>query len=600
MLSSSVLRAKDRTELKIDGKLLPAAAYTTYFEERSCYEDFVRAGYRIFFVNLSMTTLPINSATTGFTPFRTGVFEDPEHFDYSEFEDAVHKILRACPDAYIFPRIYVSMPRWWTLKNDGECVDTPKGGRREFLGSEAFRRDGAVMLRQIVSHISAADYASRVAGWQLCGGQTQEWFSHDRCCYPAPALVRGFRRYMEAQYGVADAPVPDFSLLRGDGICEDEFARRYVEYCNVCVAESVEYFAKTVKEETDGRQVVGAFYGYVFEGASVNTGSCALRLLLDSPYLDFFSSPNAYTHARRFGIDWADMLPVDALKRHGKLAFIECDIRTHLSMSIQESRPGIYPEDIYPVATRSGASSVWSGPPTPELSRAALRKCFAHQLTRASGIWWFDMWGGWYRDPLLMRTLTELRQIQERTVFRTNTDFSAELAVIADERAKGNLCAGHAAGKAMSQNRIITGNVGAPFDEEMAEDAVEFLHKYKAVIFPSPFPSSAGIRAMELCRERGIPYLSATPEHPFFTLCEQVTFLKKAGVHLYTEGGDVVWAGNGYVALHSETGGEKCLMLPAKRRITLLFGADDVCVEGQCIRFVLTACDTALFQIDGE
>ncbi|MBR6728426.1 MAG: hypothetical protein IKM08_09565 [Clostridia bacterium] len=597
MLNSCIESANGRPELVINGKRLPAAAYTTYFEERSRYEDFIEAGYRIFFVNISMTALPINSAVTGFTPFYVGVFEDPDHPDYSEFEDAVRKILRACPDAYIFPRIYVSMPRWWTVANDEECIDTPKGGRREFLGSEQFRRDGAELLRQIVSHIKAADYAPRIAGWQLCGGQTQEWFFHDLCGYPAPAVVRGFRCYMKETYGVENAPVPDFSLLRGDGVCEDENARRYVEYCNVCVAQTLEHFAKTVKEMTDHKQVVGAFYGYVFEKAIVNVGSCALRTLLDSPHLDFFSSPNAYTYARRFGIDWADMLPVDAIKRHGKLAFVECDIRTYLTTGVQEARPGVYPKDIYPLS-KPGVPSVWSGPPTPELSRAALRKCFAHQLTKGSGIWWFDMWGGWYDDPLLMETLAEFKDIQEHTVPRTNRDFAAEVAVVADEQAKENLCAKHAADSAVSANRIVTGNVGAPFDGQMVEDFPALAQQYKAFIFPSPIPSPAGERAMALCRERGIPYLTATLEHPFLTLEEQVDFLKKAGVHLYAEGGDVVYAGNGYVALHSETGGEKRLLLPAERAVTPLFGATDVRVEGQTVIFTLEPCDTALFQIE--
>ena len=597
MLSSAVLRANGRTELVIDGRCVPAAAYTTYFEERSRYEDFAEAGYRIFFVNISITALPINSAVTGFTPFRVGVFEDPDRPDYSEFEDAVRKILRACPDAYIFPRIYVSMPRWWTEQHDGECIDTPKGGRREFLGSEQFRRDGAEMLRRIISHIKAADYAPHIAGWQLCGGQTQEWFFHDLCGYPAPAVVQGFRDYMETQYGVKNAPVPDFEMLRGEGVCVDENAKRYVEFGNVCVAKSLAHFAKTVKEETEQGQVVGAFYGYVFEKALVNVGSCALRTLLDSPYLDFFSSPNAYTHARRFGIDWADMLPVDAIKRHGKLAFIECDIRTYLTMGIQESRPGVYPEDIYPTA-KPGMPSVWSGPPTPALSRAALRKCFAHQLTKASGIWWFDMWGGWYNDPLLMEALAKFKDIQAQALPRANRDFAAEVAVIADEQAKENLCARHAADSAVSRNRIVAGNVGAPFDGEMVEGIADYLHKYKAVIFPSPIPSPAGERAMALCRERGVPYLTATLAHPFLTLEDQVEFLGKAGVHLYATGGDVVYAGNGYVALHSETGGEKQLFLPARRHVTPLFGAENVRVSGREITFLLEACDTALFQID--
>ena len=302
------------------------------------------------------------------------------------------------------------------------------------------------------------------------------------------------------------------------------------------------------------------------------------------------------SHARRFGIDWADMMPVDAIKRHGKLAFVECDIRTYLTMGIQESRPGVYPEDIYPTA-RPGVPSVWSGPSTPELSRAALRKCFAHQLTKGSGIWWFDMWGGWYNDPLLMQTLAELKLIQQSALLRKSRDFDAEVAVVADERAKANIGACHAADRAVSQNRINTGNACAPFDGEMAEDISDYAHKYKAFIFPALIPSLAGERAMALCREQGIPYLTATPEHPFLSVQEQRDFLQSAGVHLYAEGDDVIYAGNGYVALHSETGGEKQLLLPFERAVTPLFGAADVRVEGTHIRFVLEACDTALFQI---
>ena len=597
MLSSRVVRANGRTELMIDGNLLPATAYTTYFEERSRYEDFIAAGYRIFFVNVSMTALPINSAVTGFTPFRVGVFEDPDHPDYSEFEDAVRKILRACPDAYIFPRIYVSMPRWWTVQNDAECIDTPKGGRREFLGSEAFRRDGAEMLRQIVSHIKSADYASRIAGWQLCGGLTQEWFQHDWLGCPAPAVLRGFCRYMQEEYGVTDAPAPHFEAIRGSGICTDENDKHYVEYLNVCVAASLEHFARTVKEATANEQVVGAFYGYVFERSTVNMGSCALRKLLGSPYLDFFSSPNSYTHARRFGIDWADMLPVDAIKRHGKLAFVECDIRTYLTMGVQESRPGVYPTDIYPLS-KPGEPSVWSGPPTPALSRAALRKCFAHQLTKGSGIWWFDMWGGWYRDPILMQTLTECKQIQEDALAHPGCAFAAEIAVIADEQAKENTGASHAADRAVPQNRITIGNAGAPFDGEMAEDFSAYCHQYKAFVFPSPTPSPAGERAMALCRERGIPYLTATLERPFISLEEYVSFFKKAGIHLYAEGSDVVYVGNGFVALHSETGGEKRLCLPEACTLTALFGATNVRMEEQSVIFTLEDCDTALFRVE--
>ena len=76
MLKSKIKVINGAPYLYINDELTPAMAYTTYFEERSCYEDFIKAGYRIFFINVSFTTLPINS-NTGFSPFRVGVFEDP-------------------------------------------------------------------------------------------------------------------------------------------------------------------------------------------------------------------------------------------------------------------------------------------------------------------------------------------------------------------------------------------------------------------------------------------------------------------------------------------------------------------------------------------
>ena len=58
MIRSSIQKKNRVPTLIIDGRECPAAAYTTYFWERARYEDFVKAGYRIFFVNVSMTLLP--------------------------------------------------------------------------------------------------------------------------------------------------------------------------------------------------------------------------------------------------------------------------------------------------------------------------------------------------------------------------------------------------------------------------------------------------------------------------------------------------------------------------------------------------------------
>ncbi|MBQ2272511.1 MAG: hypothetical protein II337_03515 [Clostridia bacterium] len=605
MLVSEVRLNRERPTLWIDHRPVAAMAYTTYFEERSRYEDFLDAGYRIFFVNASFTDLPINSEKTGFTPFNVGIFEDPDHPDYSEFEDAVYKILKKTPDAIIFPRIYISMPKWWVDQNPDEVVPTKKAGMREILFSDRFRKDGGDLLRKLIAHVRSSDYSDRVGGWQICGGQTQEWFFPDMKGGLCAGAEKYYRRWIKETYGEDHATLPAYDEFqyRGNPRQESENARRYCLFCNLGVAESLDYFASIVKEETNHTQIVGSFYGYTFESNNtVLFGSHGLRRLLDSPNLDFFSSPNAYTQNRAFGIDWADMVPVDSLKLHGKLAFIECDIRTYLTTSIQRARPGRYPDDIYKTAN---GTSVWEGPPTAELSREALRKCFAHQISKASAVWWFDMWGGWYHDPLLMAELKSMKEIYDSEASdKDGAWLTPDVAVFADETAYANMLSespqlsGHFTRGGVNTTRTEMGNVGTPYDLFMVEDAPTVLSRYRAAVFPFPIPSPAGERALALCRSLKIPYLCATPEHSALSAEEIRAFLVEHGVHCYSELPNVVYAGNGYFGLHSAQGGPKSVRFPTTVHLRPVFGADVPEQTCDSLEFDLPENGTALFAVE--
>ena len=147
MLKSHIEFVNEKPFININGKLHYPLAYTTYFEECAEYADFVESGYRMFFVNVSFSDLPINNIT-GFSPFLTGVFEG-DNPDYAEFDGRLREILSLCPEALIFPRINIAMPRKWLSENEAECVETPTG-KREALYSDKFLHDGAELLLRYI------------------------------------------------------------------------------------------------------------------------------------------------------------------------------------------------------------------------------------------------------------------------------------------------------------------------------------------------------------------------------------------------------------------------------------------------------------------
>ena len=598
MLKSFIKTRFGTPTLYVENQPIAAIAYTTYFTERSCCEDFIKAGYKIFFVNASFTSLPINSLRTGFTPFRIGIYENDSSPDYSEFEDEVEKILSVCHDAIIFPRLYVSMPKSWVAENAQECILTNKGGLRESLFSEKFRKDAEKLIIRFINRAKASNYADRIGGWQICGGQTQEWFHHDYLGSLSPAALSQYSEWIKKNYGNAEAHLPEKSDydFKDDGVNKDENSRRYALFCNEKVAESVDFFASVIKRETEFSQVVGTFYGYLYENnGTVLFGTHGLSNIIDSPNLDFFSSPNAYIENRRFGIDWADMIPVDSLVFHGKLPFIECDIRTYLTKAIQDVRPGEYPDDIY---RGQNGKSLWIGPPSRELSLCAIRKSFAHQLTKKAAVWWFDMWGGWYDDPLLMGELEKMKNIYDADLERSDFSYpEAEVAFFADEQAYANFLNDSPQLSSIPQTRTLMGNTGAPYRTLMVEDAEKLIGSFKAAIFPFPIPSERGKSAIAACKRQGIPYLCASMEHYPLSFEEIKDFLIANEIHLYSEENDVVYLGNGYVGLHSDKGGPKKLRLPSSFRITAIFGADFKSQITDVIEFEFQDNGTALFSL---
>ncbi len=556
MANSKIVTVNGRPQLCVSNTIIPACAYVTYFDERNRYDDFAKVGYRLFSVTVSFASRPVNSYGGGFAPHQKGIFDNEGVVDFSCLDEAVERILKSCPNAYIFPRLYITMPKWWCEKHPEETLLAPDGETRELLFSDRFRQDASEMLKQVIAHIQSASYADNIIGYHLAGGRTEEWFHFGTECGRYENEAPYFVKYLNENYPneVYDGELPDKETAFGDGEIEDPKLRRYMEFLNVEVAKSVALFAKTVKETVNYTQTVGVFYGYTMEVCGGFFGDLAIDALIDCEYIDFFCSPNSYYNTRALGVDWGEMIASGSVKSRGKLCLAEGDIRTSLSDFINNCRPGADKSNKY-------YGNIWLGPKTIKLSTSAMRKSFAHQITRNNGLWWFDMWGGWYAHPSYMREAKKCLWLCQNLRPEKHS-FKPEIAIFADGELYQRQKIGAPLYRAPSELCNAFGNSGIPYEIYLLRDFEKHYREYKAIAFPIPVMSDRLKKAIQLCKEAKIPYLLVDEENPTYTPEQIRAFAKQAEVFVFCDTDDVIYVGNGLLGIHAATKGKKTVRLP--------------------------------------
>ncbi|HUT95893.1 MAG TPA: beta-galactosidase [Thermoguttaceae bacterium] len=493
--------------LFLNGKPNAAMTYMTYHPEAKHFASFGKAG----------VDLVSFSATSDFSHYGLAppVWIAPEQFDYSTFDRRVLLILEANPEAYLIPRVYISSPPWWDEQHPEELVVWHDGARDRMQGggkktvpswaSDKWRKDAGEALRRFIRHVQSMPYADRFLGYHVASGGTEEWYYWNNWTeifadYSGPQR-KAFVRYLREKYGDEAAlrkawgddgvtfdsvqiPTKEARIGR-PGLRDPQREMPVIDYYAFhaeIVADTIGHFARVVKEETNGRKLFGAFYGYIFEMSwykygLLNSGHLALATVLANPDVDFLTSPTAYSARALDGGAACWMTTMDSVKLHGKLWMDENDVRTHNT----PNSAGYGRTD--------GAA---------ETRNVQLRE-LAMVLGDGTGMWWFDMGGGWYDDEPTMAAIARMNAVAEDSVHRDRSS-SAEIAVLADERSMFFCGLDHSFDRPLLYDqKVQLYKIGAPIDTFLLSD-LGAIGRYKMYVFLNAFCLDDAQR--ELIRQR--------------------------------------------------------------------------------------------------
>jgi hypothetical protein len=489
--------------LFVNDSPIPGVAYMNYFTDNNRYSDFANAGFKLFSMPVFFGAQTINEVSK-FPPFMDGIFDNGTHLEI--FDREIRRILDVCPDAMIFPRVNCSLPKEWEDANPDELCDTC---HRSCFSSDKWLTHTKHLLSEFIAYVECSEYADNVIGYQIAGGNTEEWFPFDQ---NGSVGLRAREKF---------AAISGKFYEKGEDYSTDH---DFYEYLSGTVAKSIDAFALHVKKLTDGKKVVGAFYGYTLECPWRWSAHQALGELLQSESVDFICSPASYMETRAFGIDHPCMLPVDSLKLHGKLYFVENDTRTDLS------RP---PCDLPHYNT-----PIWYGPDR-ATSLEVLKQHFCRALLHGHALWWFDMWGGWFDADEYMELMN-----QTLNIARASLEFSAkscaEVAVFIDEKA---MLKRDATDEAYNFRHAL-GLMGAAYDIYLVNDFVAVQDKYKLCVFIVPEKTDLMTEAINSCTCKK---LVITKENCSLDASHLRVILKNAGVSLRASEDAVVYENESYI-----------------------------------------------------
>jgi hypothetical protein len=329
-----------------------------------------------------------------FTGLRAPSWFGPDHFDFSNFDACVEEVLKLNPKAYFIVQVSPDCAPWWNYRHpeDWDPWYLPKNQQpgaeplhltqyAPDMGSEAWRRDIRDAIRQFLAHVQTRPWGDRVIGYQLMAGgygydnqfnllpRTPKQLGRFRdflrgryagdvaalrAAWRDPELT--FESAMPLQLSLYPVEPPEVAvspaLVSSQPKPRNSLPLLYAPADHRRLADSMEFqkklekqiyldFARTVKEATHGRRLVGIQAGNTLAARFKRVPAQEwawikpLGALLESPDYDFFEQWPTYqgrgdgTPASTGMKIYGDIPPLPPLgtSLHNKVYVLENDYR---------------------------------------------------------------------------------------------------------------------------------------------------------------------------------------------------------------------------------------------------------------------------------
>ncbi len=460
------------------------------------------------------------------------VWTGENEFDFSQLDEDMNLLLSENPHAILLPMVFFGTPPWWAEAHPDHVMryETSQGkllpvkilGRKVASFISPLWREGCLKaLDRYLEHVESQPYGKRIGGYYITGGSGgEEWFQYwgpeGEFTDYSEANLKGFTAWLQEKYKTeaalrkswgrkdvtfAGTEIPPTYRRREFGGCsfhhptKDRDILDLMQYTGDVVSGTLELFARHIKKKTGGTKLTGAFFGYINSIASEprehDSGHLGIPKILKCPYLDFLSSPSAYTQ-RRPGIGYRKTMgATDSLKLHGKLWWNQMDDRTFRAASMvtdHHEKHLPYPERMAARRrTRLATINSYHGvADSLEETLQAQWAVFAQTLVTSIGNYWFDMQGGWYDDVTLMKTIRQMKSIADLAVHQDRTPIHDIAFVVSSDSRRFSKQNSHLTIYLVEALQYYLGKMGLPYNFYLLED-INLIPPHKLWIFANAF-----------------------------------------------------------------------------------------------------------------